>query len=98
MKMFSMSRETAYDGSKIAIRSLLQVWAYPPFPLVLKNDSRINDIQKRWIESKVRNSMLITKTTNIRQIEIFRNIYQQVSELGITNYELIKNYINQLKK
>ncbi|MCL2650724.1 MAG: hypothetical protein FWD60_06840 [Candidatus Azobacteroides sp.] len=65
--------------------SLLQVWAYPRFPLVMKNDSQISDIQEQWIESKIRNSMLITKTTNIRQIEIFRNIYQQVLELGITN-------------
>jgi len=66
-------------------KSLLQVWMYPQIPLAMKSDYGINNIQKRWIESKIRNSMLITKTTNIQQIEIFRNVYQQVSELGIRN-------------
>jgi len=64
-------------------KSLLQVWMYPQIPLAIKSDYGINNIQKRWIESKIRNSMLITKTTNIQQIEIVRNVYQQVSELGV---------------
>jgi len=77
-------------------KSLLQVWVYPKIPLEMKNDCQTNLIQKRWIESKIRNSMLITKTTNIQQVEIFRNIYQQVSELRIMNNQdmkLERNYI-----
>ena len=62
-------------------KSLLQVWMYPKIPLTMESDYGIN----KWIESKVRNSMLITKTTNIQQIEIFRNVHKQVSELEIRN-------------
>jgi len=68
-------------------KSLLQVWSYPAIPLIMKNDCRISDIQKRWLEPKIRDSMLITKTTDIQQIEIFRKMYQQISELEIKNQE-----------
>jgi len=61
--------------------SLLQVWVYPENPVVIKNNHQINDIQRRWIDSKIRNSILITKTTDIHQIEMLRNVHQQVMEL-----------------
>jgi len=61
----------------------LQSWIYPESPIIIKNDKTINSIQKRWIDSKIRNSMLITKTNDIQQIEIFRNIYKEISELAM---------------
>ena len=63
--------------------TLLQVWIYPESPLIIKNNRQINDIQKRWIDSKIRNSMLISKTADIQQIEMLRNVYKQVEELNI---------------
>lgn len=66
--------------------SFLKFWVCPESPLVLKNNHQIGDIQNRWFESKMRNSMLITKTTDIYQIEILKNIYQQILEL--TNPDL----------
>ena len=63
--------------------TLLQSWIYPESPIIIKNDKAINSIQKRWIDSKIRNSMLITKTNDIQQIEIFRNIYKEISELAM---------------
>jgi len=65
--------------------SLLQIWIYPDSPIALKNNAIINVIQKKWIDAKIRNSMLITKTTDIHQIEMLRNMYTQISE--IANYE-----------
>jgi len=61
--------------------SLLQVWVYPENPIVIKDNYQINNIQKRWINSKIRNSILITKTTDIHQIEMLRNANQQISAL-----------------
>jgi len=61
--------------------SLLQFWIYPENPITIRNNQQAKDIQKRWIDLKIRNSMLITKTTDIHQIEMLRSIYQQISEL-----------------
>jgi len=61
--------------------SLLQFWIYPESPVLIRNNRQICDIQKRWIDSKIRNSMSITKTTDIYQIEMLRTVYQQISEL-----------------
>jgi len=61
--------------------SLLQLWVYPESPIIIKNNPQINDIQKMWIESKIRNSVLITKTADIQQIEMLREIYRQISDL-----------------
>jgi len=61
--------------------SLLQLWIYPESPMILKNNVQINNIHKRWIDSKIRNSILITKTTDIHQIEMLRNVYHQISDL-----------------
>jgi len=63
--------------------SALQFWIYPESPVVIKSNQLISDIQKRWIESKIRNSMLVTKTTDIHQIEMIRNVYQQIERLTI---------------
>jgi len=64
--------------------SLLQYWIYPESPMIIRNNRQICDIQKRWIDSKLRNSMLITKTTDIHQIEMLRSVHQQISELTKT--------------
>jgi len=61
--------------------SLLQISIYPESPIVLKNNRMVNDIQKRWIDSKMRNSTLITKTNDIHQIEILREAYNRIKEL-----------------
>ena len=58
--------------------SVLQMWVYPESPVIIKNNIVANDIQKRWIESTIRNSKLITKTTDIHQIEMIREAYGQV--------------------
>ena len=61
--------------------SLLQVWVYPENPIVVRDNDQINNIQKRWINSKIRNSILITKTTDIHQIKMLRNMNQQILDL-----------------
>lgn len=70
--------------------SLLQFWIYPESPVIIKNNPQICDIHKRWIDSKLRNSMLITRTSDIHQIEMLRRVHQQISELThATNYSVI---------
>jgi len=61
--------------------SLLQIWIFPENPIVIKNNDQINMIQKQWIDSKIRNSILITKSADINQIEMIRDVYHQVEEL-----------------
>jgi len=59
----------------------LQMWIYPESPVLIKNNALMNDIQKKWIDSKIRNSKLITKTTDVHQIEMLREAYRQTLEL-----------------
>ena len=60
---------------------LLQLWIYPESPIEILKSHIIRDVQKRWIDSKIRNSSLITKTNDTQHIEMLRNMYQQVYEL-----------------
>jgi len=61
--------------------TMLQFWIYPESPITIKNNRQISDVQKRWIDSKIRSSMLISKTSDVYQIDILRNIYQQILDL-----------------
>ena len=63
--------------------SLLQVWVYPESPLIIRNNPFVSDVQKLWIESKIRSSALITKTADQQQVEVLRNLYQQVEKLSV---------------
>jgi hypothetical protein len=60
---------------------MLQIWLYLESPIIINNNPLICNMQKRWLESIMRNSMLITKSNNIQQIEILRDMYKQISEL-----------------
>jgi hypothetical protein len=64
---------------------LLQLWIYPESPIVLKDNRITGIIQKRWIDSKIRNSVLITKTNDTQQIEMLRSIHEQIKQLTIDN-------------
>jgi hypothetical protein len=74
-----------FEASVILVESdgdsLLMIPVYPEFKLVAKNNPEMNTIQQRWFESKIRNSALITKTSDIQQIELLRNAYRQIEEL-----------------
>lgn len=61
--------------------SLLQVWVYPKSSIMTTNSQQVSSIRKRWIDSKIRNSVLITKTVNIQQIEMLRNVHKEIEEL-----------------
>jgi len=61
--------------------SLLQIRIFPESPIVIKNDNLINAIQLKWIDTNIRNSLLITKTADIHQVEMLRSVYQQISDL-----------------
>ena len=65
--------------------SLLQIRIYPENPVEIMKNHIISDIQKGWIESKIRSSVLITKTNDTQHIEMLRKVYQQISELRIEN-------------
>ena len=62
--------------------SLLQVWVYPESPLVIRDNPLVSDAQRQWVDSKIRNSALITKTADRQQVEMLRNLYRQVEELS----------------
>ena len=69
-----------YDRS-----SILQIWLYPESPVVIKDNQPVSAIHKKWIESKMRNSVLITKINDSQKIEMLRNAYRGIEELKIKN-------------
>ena len=70
---------------------LLQLWIYPESPVEIVRSHIIRDIQKRWIDSKIRNSSLITKTNDTQHIEMLRNVSQQIMELTVNGERLTVN-------
>ncbi|GHU63441.1 hypothetical protein FACS1894160_3510 [Bacteroidia bacterium] len=60
---------------------MLQLWIYPESPIVIENNHLMCDIQKRWLDSVIRKSTLISKSNDVMLIEQFRDIYNQISEL-----------------
>ena len=73
--------ETNMVSFEYGDETLLQFWIYPENPMAIRNNQVMSDVQNRWIDSKIRNSMLITKTTDVHQIEMLRNLYQQIEGL-----------------
>jgi len=69
--------------------SLLQLWVYLDNPFVIKNNNLVSEIQKRWIDSKIRNSVLITKTADFHQNEMLRNTYKQISNLANNDFSIV---------
>ena len=63
--------------------SLLQVWLYPAKPLVINDKYQIDEMRKLWIDSKIRNSTLLTKTAGIQELYIFEDAYKQISDLSL---------------
>ena len=66
--------------------SLLQIWIFPESPILIKNNHQIDALQKRWIDSKIRNSILITKSADVNQIEMIRDVYHQIE--GLTKAQI----------
>jgi hypothetical protein len=64
---------------------LLQLWIYPESPVVIKDNRMTGAIQRKWIDAKMRNSVLITKTNDTQQIELLRNIHERIKQLTIDN-------------
>ena len=65
-----------YDGNTV-----FQDWVYPKCPIVITNNPLINDFQKGWIDSKIRNSIPITKSADAQQVEMLRAAYRQIEGL-----------------
>jgi hypothetical protein len=62
--------------------SILQLWIYPDRnPVIVKNYSLICDMQKKFIDFKMRNSVPITKTNELKRGEMLRGWYKMVDEL-----------------
>jgi len=65
--------------------SILQIWIYPESPVVIRNNKTLYEVQRRWIDSKLRNSVLITKSNESQQVEILREMHKQIEELRAEN-------------
>jgi len=62
-------------------KCLLQVWVYPEGPIEISDISSIRGLQEKWIDSKIRNSVLVSKTNDTLQIEMLHEVQKQISEL-----------------
>ncbi|MDR0505533.1 MAG: hypothetical protein LBH32_01770 [Dysgonamonadaceae bacterium] len=61
-------------------KNMLQLYLYPEYPILINDNPMVSNIQKRWLESVIRNSTLITKSSDILKIEAFRDIYRKIKE------------------
>lgn len=62
-------------------KQMLQLWIYPESPVVINNNELMGGIQKRWLESTIRRSILISKTNNILQIPKFEEAFMKILSL-----------------
>jgi hypothetical protein len=66
-----------------ADNSTLELWIYPGgSPLEIHNSATICDFQRQWIDFKMRNSILITKTNDLHLMEILRDMQKQIAGLA----------------
>ncbi|GAB6009433.1 hypothetical protein [Dysgonomonas reticulitermitis] len=60
---------------------MLQLWIYPESPIVIEDNHLMCDIQKRWLNSVIRKSTLISKSNDVMLIKQFRDIHYRISKL-----------------
>jgi len=61
-----------YDDNK-----MLQIWMFPESPIIINDNQLMYQMQKKWLESRIRYSTLVTKSNNLLQSKILRNLHDQ---------------------
>ena len=62
-------------------KNMLQIWMFPESPIVIKDNPLIYQMQKNWLESRMRYSTLVTKSNNLLQSKILRNLHDQTMNM-----------------
>lgn len=60
---------------------MLQIWIYSEGPILIENNPVMCDIQKRYLDSLIRNSVQISKNNDVLRIDKFREAYNLVVRL-----------------
>jgi hypothetical protein len=58
-----------------------QIWLYLESPIVINESRLMCEKQKRWMEAKMKYSVLISKSNDILQSEIIRELSRQVNDM-----------------
>ena len=64
------------DGHKTS-----QIWLFPESPIIIEDNSLIYQMQKNWLESKMIYSTLVTKSNNLLQAKIIKELYDQAANM-----------------
>jgi len=65
-----------YDNS-----TMLQIWLFPESPIIIKENRLMYKIFHEWINSKIKYSTLITKSNDLLQSRVIRELYEQTSNM-----------------
>jgi hypothetical protein len=63
-------------------QSMVQIWVYPVRPIIVNGNKLISNIQKKWLASAIRKSVLISKSTDHQMINILRDIFTQIAQIS----------------
>jgi hypothetical protein len=58
-----------------------QIWLYLENPIIIRNSLQMCKIQKKWIDTTIKYSELISKSNDMLQSEVIRNLSNQISKL-----------------
>jgi len=56
-----------------------QVWLSPESPIIVNDDRLMYQIQKNWLESKIKYATLMTKSNELLRSKIMRNLRDQIA-------------------
>ena len=66
-----------YDGNK-----MLQIWMFAESPIIISDNRPIYQMQKKWLESRIKYSTLVTKSNNLLQSKIMKNLHDQTVNMN----------------
>jgi len=61
-----------YDGTMTS-----QIWLFPESPIVIDDNRLIYQMQKNWLEARMKYATLVTKSNNLLQAKIIKELYDQ---------------------
>ncbi|MDR3218678.1 MAG: hypothetical protein LBU22_06810 [Dysgonamonadaceae bacterium] len=58
-----------------------QIWLFPYSPVMINNNHIVSEMQKKWLESRIKYSTLLSKSNDMLQFEILRKAHQLITNM-----------------
>ncbi|MDR3339441.1 MAG: hypothetical protein LBT25_04995 [Candidatus Symbiothrix sp.] len=62
-------------------RVMSQIWLFPHSPIMMNNSYVISEMQKKWLESRIKYSTLFSKSNDMMQFEILQHAHQLITKM-----------------